>query len=381
MGGAPQDVLLIGHGGDGTGLSRNFQMLVQGLAGPDIRLATLSYEAAPKQFAESLKGWRERCRSRPIVIAAVNAHDVPELFIRDRHGALDDCRMAGFFLWETSQAPRVQQLGIALMDEVWTPTEYVAEVYRDLAPAYVVGKGLFGADFPMRRRTRVPGPLRFLTVFDFHSSVERKNPLASVLAFRKAFSGAEDVELIVKASNVNPQHPGNAFGQWERICAEAAQDSRICIITERYSEEQMNALIAQVSCVVSLHRSEGFGYVMSDAMALGIPVIATAHSGNLDFCNAETSFPVECRLVPVNALGAHWEGEGALWADPDIDSAAGQMRRVYQDYPAALDVAATGQRAILAKYAAAKFAATLRMRLAALAGSSSGVDRSGDAVQ
>src|SRR5205823_1359643 len=124
---------------------------------------------------------------------------------------------------------------------------------------FVVGKGLFAPDAPLHHPLRQSGPLRFLTVFDFHSSIERKNPLASVLAFRKAFPGGENVEMIVKASNVNPQHPGNALGQWERVCMEAAQDSRIRIIAERYSEEQMNALVAQAGCVVSLHRSEGFG--------------------------------------------------------------------------------------------------------------------------
>jgi glycosyltransferase involved in cell wall biosynthesis len=378
--GAPQNVLLIGHAGEGTGLSRNLRMLTAGLTGDDIALTTMFYESDPERFGEDLKRWRENCRSEPIVVAAVNAHDIPTLFIRDRHGVLDTCRVAGFFLWETSRAPRVQHLGVALVDEVWAPTRYVAEVYASLAKTFVVGKGLFAPDSAARARPRPPGPLRFLTVFDFHSSIERKNPLASALAFRKAFPGGEDVELIVKASNVNPQHPGNAYGQWERLCAEAAQDSRIRIITERYSEEQMNALIADVGCVVSLHRSEGFGYVLSDAMAVGIPVIATAHSGNLDFCDADTSFLVDCRLVPVSALGAHWESNEAMWAEPDIDSAAAQMRRVCADYPAALSVAAAGQRVILAKYTTTVFAANLRARLAAIRGSGRGVDASSEAV-
>jgi glycosyltransferase involved in cell wall biosynthesis len=370
-----QDVLLIGHGGGGTGLSRNSRMLENALDGGDIALTTLSYETEPDRFADALRRWYAACGKRPIVIAAINAQDIPAVFARDRHGVLEDCHVVGFFLWETSKAPSVQRLGISLVDEIWVPTHYVAEVYAHLARTFVVGKGLFHPDDKPTRHLRGPGPLRFLTVFDFHSSIERKNPLASVLAFRNAFQDAEDVEMVVKASNVNPQHPGNALGQWERLCLEAAQDSRIRIITERYSEGQMNSLLSQADCVVSLHRSEGFGYVLADAMALGIPVIATAYSGNLDFCDADTCFPVDYRLVQVQAVGTHWESEGAVWADADTVLAAAQMRRVYEDYPLALHLAATGQDRILGKYSTAAFATTLRIRISAIRNTECAIDR------
>jgi glycosyltransferase involved in cell wall biosynthesis len=362
-----RDVLLIGHGGNGTGLSRNFTMLSRALDQNQIRLATLSYELQPKRFAEELKAWRERCRSQPVVIAAVNAQDVPMLFVRDRYDVLDSCHVVGFFLWETSRAPRVQRLGIELVDEVWTPTKYVADVYAAAAPVHVVGKGLFGeGEWPELIRHAHRGITRFLTVFDFHSSIERKNPWASVAAFQKAFPGERAVELIVKASNVNPQHPGNLGGQWEKICAAAEQDKRIRIVTARYTEEQMQQLMRATSCVVSLHRSEGFGYVLADALAHGVPVVATAYSGNIDFCGADTSFPVAYRLLPVNAHGAHWEEEGAEWAEADIDSAVAQMRRVHEDYPEALRKAALGREAILSRYSMKAFAATLRTRLDAI---------------
>jgi glycosyltransferase involved in cell wall biosynthesis len=156
------------------------------------------------------------------------------------------------------------------------------------------------------------------------------------------------------------------MGQWERICAASKADSRICILTERYSEQQMHELLRQSSCIVSLHRSEGFGYVLSDAMALGIPVVATGYSGNVDFCNPQTSFPVSYHLVPVKLNGAHWEDEGTEWAEPDLDSAAAQMRAVYCDYPAALKMAAAAQAAILSQYSVEKFSETLRARLAVI---------------
>lgn len=364
----PQDVLVIGHTNPGTGLARNFDMIVGALRGRNTRLRTIAYDLEPEAFAQNLLKWRMGCRTVPIVIAAVNAHDVPALFIRDCHDVLFGCHVVGFFLWETSRPPRVQHLGIHLVDEIWAPTEYVARAYSSFAPVHVVGKGVFSAeDTPRAHACREIRPFRFLTVFDFHSSIERKNPLASVMAFQRAFRGGENVELIIKASNVNPQHPGNTHGQWERLCGVSAGDRRIRIITERYSDSQMERLMGDVSCVVSLHRAEGFGYVPLDAMAASVPVIATDYSGNLDFCDHETSFPVSYRLVPVKSNGAYWETDAAEWAEPDIDSAAEQMLAVYRDYPAAWRKAALGREKVLAKYSKERFATILRERLDAAA--------------
>src|SRR5256885_5121399 len=103
-------------------------------------------------------------------------------------------------------------------------------VYTPFALAYVVDKGLYASVEVRPRNTANDGHLSFLTVFDFHSSIERKNPVACVSAFQRAFQSGEDVRLVLKASNVNPQHPGNASGQWERICDAAAGDSRIRLI-------------------------------------------------------------------------------------------------------------------------------------------------------
>jgi glycosyltransferase involved in cell wall biosynthesis len=377
---APQDVLLIGHGSEGTGLGRNTRMLAEGLQAAGVGLSMLSYESPAEEFSRDLLRWWNRCETDPIVVAAVNAQDVPTLFVKDGHNILDRCHVAGFFLWETSKAPRIQHLGIRLVNEIWVPTHYVGSVYAPYAPVHVIGKGLFSGAESAKPQLPPSAPVRFLTVFDFHSSIERKNPVASVVAFQKAFTAGENVELIVKASNVNPQHPGNIFAQWERLCAASKGDPRIRIIVERYSEEQMRELLLVASCIVSLHRAEGFGYILSDAMALGIPVVATGYSGNTDFCSAETSFPVSYRLVPVKSSGAHWEDEGTEWAEPDIDSAVAQMRAVYCDYPAALKKAAAAAAAIRSQYSVERFSGTLRARLAAIR-KDAGVDPASVIVQ
>jgi glycosyltransferase involved in cell wall biosynthesis len=364
-----QDILLVGHGGRETGLGRNFGMLAKGLASEGHAVTQVNFDAGADAIGEEIARWYAARSSKPIVVLAVNAHDAPDIFMKDRGNLVAECYTAGFYLWEVSTIPDVQKLGVELVDEIWTPTKYVADIYARHKPTHVVGKGLFAGDEPVFAHRKALGQnprFTFVTAFDFDSSIERKNPLAAVRAFQRAFPGAEKVELVVKTSNVNPQHWSNVSGQWEKVAAAAASDTRIRLVTERYSDEAMTALVRDADCVVSLHRSEGFGYLISDAMAFGVPVIATDYSGNVDFCTPETSFPVSFRLIPVPEGAARWRIEGAEWADPDVDAAAAQMRAVFLDQQGALAKAARAREAIKVQLGLDTFKTTLAARIRAI---------------
>jgi glycosyltransferase involved in cell wall biosynthesis/tetratricopeptide (TPR) repeat protein len=366
---APQDILVIGHASKDSGLGRNYHMLKAGLSASGANVTGIDFDAHAATANDQLVRWRENCRTAPIAVFAVNANDAPDFFLKDRRGILMDTYNCGFFLWEVSTPPTVQKLGIALVDEIWAPTRYVANIYAPLKTTHVVGKGLFNGDEPFLHAPRPASshsPFRFVTVFDFDSSIERKNPLAVVMAFQDAFRGNENVELIVKTSNVNPQHWSNAWKQWEHLLGASAGDARVRIVNERYTGEQMVALVRDADCVVSLHRSEGFGYLMSDAMAFGTPVIATNYSGNADFAGPENAYPVDHKLIQVPDGAARWICEGAVWADADIADAARQIRSVYDDYAAACVKAARARANIKERYSTATFAATLSQRIGAI---------------
>ncbi|HTT97655.1 MAG TPA: glycosyltransferase [Rhizomicrobium sp.] len=366
---AQQDVLLIGHAGRDTGLGRNYGMLKAGLETAGMKVTGLDFDTHANTVSDQIVRWREACRSEPVAVLAVNANDAPDFFLKDRRGILLDTYTCGFFLWEVSTAPTVQQLGIALVDEIWAPTRYVADIYAPLKPTYVVGKGLFNGDEEFLKRERPEkkhSPFTFVTTFDFDSSIERKNPLAVVMAFQDAFRVDENVELVVKTSNVNPQHWSNAWKQWEHTLGASAGDKRVRIVNQRLTNEEMTALVRDADCVVSLHRSEGFGYLMSDAMAFGTPVIATGYSGNADFATEETSYPVSYKLIPVPSGGARWECENAVWADADVADAARQMRAVFDDYDAARAKASRAREDIVARYSRDAFGKTLKTRMEAI---------------
>ncbi|MEI9929107.1 MAG: glycosyltransferase [Rhizomicrobium sp.] len=366
---APQDILLIGHTSKDSGLGRNFGMLKNGLAAAGALVTGVDFDAHPSTANDQIVRWRENCRSRPMAVFAVNANDMPDFFLKDSRGILLDTYNCGFFLWEVSTIPDVQKLALNLVDEIWAPTKYVADIYAPFKPAYTIGKGLFEDDamFQLRERPSKPNsPFTFVTVFDFDSSIERKNPLAVVLAFQDAFGIDEDVRLIVKTSNVNPQHWSNVWKQWEHMLGASAGDKRVEIVNQRFTGEQMTALVRDADCIVSLHRSEGFGYLISDAMAFGTPVIATDYSGNVDFANGETAYPVSYSLIPIPDGAARWHCEGAVWADADVANAARQMRAVFDNHGEALAKAGRARDALKSRYSVNVFAETLKKRIASI---------------
>src|SRR5690606_17608964 len=125
------------------------------------------------------------------------------------------------------------------------------------------------------------------------SFVQRKNPIGVLEAFRKAFPGDEPVRLIVKTQNRDNVFDPVQERIWNRVEAICARDPRIVVMNETLTYEALVKLKAGSDCYISLHRSEGWGFGMIEAMNLGVPVVCTAYSGNMDFCSDETAWLVK----------------------------------------------------------------------------------------
>jgi len=163
-----------------------------------------------------------------------------------------------------------------------------------------------------------------LFAFSFASSFRRKNPDGLVRAFKRAFAPGEGAVLVVK-SVMGHAHPKER----ELLRYEAGGRPDVILLEDYLSPADKNALMASCDCYASLHRSEGFGLTMAEAMALGKPTIATGYSGNLEFMTPENSFLVGYAEGRVPA-GSGQYPSGAMWAEPDLDHAAALMRRVYE---------------------------------------------------
>jgi glycosyltransferase involved in cell wall biosynthesis len=166
------------------------------------------------------------------------------------------------------------------------------------------------------------GAFVFVCFFDGNSSFERKNPNAAIAAFRRAFPVSQSsVLLIVKAMRA-----GAASQAWRDLQASAGGDHRIAFVDEEWSREETLGLIASCDGLISLHRAEGFGRPIAEAVLLRRSVVATNWSGNLDFCESGLQLMVEADLQPAPP-GAYAWGEGQSWAEPNAAAAAEALKK------------------------------------------------------
>ena len=173
-----------------------------------------------------------------------------------------------------------------------------------------------------RERLGFPRRFLFLFLFDFLSVLQRKNPLGLIEAFTRAFSPDEGPVLVIKSINGSLR-----ASELEQVRMAAAGRPDILVVDRHYSAEEKNALLGACDCYVSLHRSEGLGLTLAEAMALGKPVIATGYSGNLHFMTPDNSYLVDYTLSAVPpACGPY--PTTARWAAPDLGHAARLLRMV-----------------------------------------------------
>jgi hypothetical protein len=228
----------------------------------------------------------------------------------------------GYWAWELPDLTPDWLDGLRYLHEIWVPSEFTAAaISRHTAlPVRIVPHPVAPVEPVLR-----PGgaALTVLVAFDMRSGFARKNPLAAIAAFRAAFATDPAVRLIVKVSQATTYEPG-----WQALQAAVAGVGNIELIDRLLDDAGMARLLDDADIVLSLHRSEGFGLVLAEAMQRGKPVVATGWSGNADFMTAENSCPVTYRLVPARDPQGSYEHPGQQWAEPDVDDAAAHLRRL-----------------------------------------------------
>lgn len=275
-----------------------------------------------------------------------------------------DCLNIGSWPWELAQWPQDWRHAYHLVDEIWAFSRFTYEAYVKSSPVPVRHLPSAVTVDATADRTRFDFNLpadQFLFVFsfDFLSSLARKNPQACVQAFRTAFKHPNrSVGLVVKAMRASPENT-----LWQNLMAEAEADGRIIVISETLNRAELLDLYRACDCFVSLHRSEGFGRGIAEAMMLGKPVITTGYSGNMDFTVPATAALVNHHFCKVKK-GEYPFGDGQEWAEPDPNHAAWWMRRLVNEAELAKRLAQAGQRLAAATFApalvGANYAAALK---------------------
>ncbi len=243
---------------------------------------------------------------------------------------LRDKRVVGYWVWELEAFPPVWKHALAYVDAVEVPSVFVADALRRCTRKPVTARP-HAVPAPRRRKSRyaADGVLRCLYVFDAGSSWERKNPQAALDAFVRAFKPGE-AELTFKISNegADPER----FARFQAACVATPG---VRILTGSLAPEAMEELYLRHDVYLSLHRSEGFGLTILEALRHGLHVVATGWSGNMDFMTGEMAHAVPCALTPVRMRSGPYKGCGARWAEPDVEAATEILRELHQELTAA----------------------------------------------
>lgn len=365
------------------------------LAGEDICTYTYDHTLAPRLPRWDLETRLDNSVSvsaLPDVLLSVLApHELARVptILGDR--AVDGALRIALCFWETETLPSGLAGAFSGTHEVWVTSEFTArairEAIRGTIPVLVMP---IGASLPtlssaaVRRVNRASWSARLASrgvidtttvvaqIFDYSSGVQRKNPLGLARVWRDAFPdpdpGAQALLFKTVGSSVRLDD-----ATWLREQVAALGRTDICFVDEALPTDQQSALFDRIDVVVSLHRAEGYGLVLLEAMYRNIPVVASAYSGNLAFMNDTNSWMVPCtRTILATDDGPY--PAGSQWGEPDHASAVAQLSAVVRGlrHQDSVDAQIVSQRVVSARLAVSPLIdgsaaiPAIRQRLAAL---------------
>ncbi len=244
----------------------------------------------------------------------------------------------GYGYWEFEKYPLSFLNQNNVFDEMWVSTDFILKSFCQYYVIPVV-KIPIAIDFDVNNLSKYnrkyfglpEKAFAFIFTFDVGSEIGgRKNSLGVIEAFKNAFaSDDESVCLIIKTAprtseENNPKHKEIL----DKLYKEAEQKN-IIVYNKTLTDDEMKGLINSCQVYVSLHRCEGLGLGMIEAMKMGKPVIATGYSGNTEFMKHDNSCLVDYKLIPSTLFSTLVSGH--VWADPDVEQASFYMKRLYEN--------------------------------------------------
>ncbi len=347
------DVLFIGYLEAGLGLGESLRGLVRSLAETGLPFALYPFRVGveTRLIGGFMEGRYDLRHRHQVNVIEVPADQLPGLFRELGRWKMGHSYNILRTYWELPKAPAEWAPMLKGIHEIWAPNEFVSNAFRDIfdgpikiippcieiEPENAFDREQLGLDVDR---------FYFTFSFDYFSYPDRKNPLGVVRAFQAAFPDPDEkVGLVIKSTSATDQY----LEIKSAILEAARHDPRIKVIDRTLPRNEMLSLIGRSDCYISLHRSEGFGLGMAEAMAYGKPVIGTNYSGCAEFLSDRTGFPVAFTLRQVQP-DEYVFADGQSWAEPDCASAVEAMRRVYHDPQERQIRAAAGRAFIEAHY-------------------------------
>lgn len=324
---------VVGYLGKQLALGDIGRLMARSLGENGVPTSALAFTGAPSPPVDPPFPAHDRIRHRT-TLAVVAADQLPVL--NEWHPELFEAtdRMIAYCFWEMSQLSEAGVRGLDFVDEVWVATDFVREAFERVGTVPVRKVPLpISEPTPSSRARASFEPLAdakdrpvFGVTFDHFSVLERKNPLAAIDAFTTAFPAPAKADdgplLVIKTLNADAHPEAHA-----RLLAAAADRRDIRVWDAHLSRSDQFAFLSHLDVLVSLHRGEGFGAHLAEAMWLGVPCISTRYSGNLDFMDDDCARLVDFSMIDV-ADGGTIYPSGTQWADPHLDDAVAAMREL-----------------------------------------------------
>jgi glycosyltransferase involved in cell wall biosynthesis len=325
---------LIGYATAQLGIGEDVRMLYRALqrSGYRVNLLDISDEILSDKNDQGLSGALGKTAFLDgISIFCCTAPECERLLLRFGLAFFERNYCIGYFPWELTKWPSSWSVAERLVDRIWVSTSFIRDAFLPSLTKPVVRIPLVVEydDLPAGNRKAFDideQAFVCLFIFDSLSYMARKNPIGHVRAFKQAFQNTENACLLIKTMNRDKTEAPI----WQALVAEIAGDNRIRLINETMDKTTLLSLYGSVDVYLSLHRSEGFGRTIAEAMLYGKPVVVSAYSGNLDFCDADNACLVPGQLVAVGKDEYPWS-EGTVWFDPDVSAAAGYLRQLFHD--------------------------------------------------
>jgi glycosyltransferase involved in cell wall biosynthesis len=274
-----------------------------------------------------------------LIIVHLNPPEFSGVRLKLPHAAINHSTLVGFFAWELDRVPASWQENVACCNQVWVPSAFVAQSIERSFPEARTKIRVREPRVELEKLpTRTPAArcaarnhlgLRddtfvVLTSFSVRSNVARKNPLAVIQAFRKSMGSPRTrAELLVRCLDAD------AFpAALSPLDQAAAGDPRIHIVRIGRETSGIEDAYLAADMYISLHRSEGFGLNLAEALALGLPVLATGWGLSDSITGHPNFIEVPWTLVPViDPQYIYDQVPGARWAEADVEFAAAELRK------------------------------------------------------
>lgn len=262
----------------------------------------------------------------------------------------------GYWATESSEYSEEWSNNFKYFNEIWTISDFALNTLSQKANIPILKIPYY--DFNKNKRNKDPKKtFNFLNISNVYSDIERKNIFQIIKGFLNKYKNNKKVKLIMLVSNANLDK--KLIRKLNNI---NSNNKNIEIITNFISDNNVKKLYEKSDAYISLHRSEGFGITIADAISYGVPIIVTAYSGNMDFCNPDYNLLVKYKLVKIGHERLRYRKE-EMWAQPDQKDFEKKLVDVFKNHKKYLKLADAFRDILSKKISKNKIADLAKKRL------------------